>query len=183
MNKSGGYRAAHHGNPDLPAGEEGVLVNVYTALVNQIFIGIHMAGPNLTPDTFAQAMYKYPRTGGIPGAPLLYWTRQYPNAVKDFVEVWFDSDRQGPDERGDRGGSGMMVKVDGAKRYQPGQWPRTEPTRVRRERQGAHGLRQPAGRWFVQARRGRPHAQRSLQDLRGLQDEPLERDISVLALR
>jgi hypothetical protein len=126
VKKSGGYRAAHHGDPDMPEGEEGVLVNIYTALVSQVFIGIQMAGPKLTPDTFAQGMFRYPRTGGIPGAPLIYFTRQYPNAVKDFVEVWFDIDRQGPDERGDQG-SGMMMKVNQGKRYEPGEWPTSEP--------------------------------------------------------
>lgn len=126
VNRSGGYRAAHHGNPDLPEGEEGVLVNIYSALVGQVFLGIQMAGPILTADSFAQGMYNFPKTGGIPGAPLLYWTRAYPTAIKDFTEVWFDIDRQGKDERGEQG-SGMMMKVNGGVRYVPGAWSRTEP--------------------------------------------------------
>lgn len=126
VNRSVGYRAAHHGDPSMPNGDEGVLVNIYEALVGQIFTGIHMAGPVLTADSFAQGMYNYPRTGGIAGGPLVYFTRAYPNAIKDFTEVWFDADRSGPDERGEQG-RGMMMKVDGGKRYVPGSWPTTEP--------------------------------------------------------
>ncbi len=126
VNRSPGYRQARHGNPNLAQGDEGVLVNIYAALVGQFFWGVHMAGPRLTADTFAQGMYRFPKTGGIPGAPLLYFTRAFPNAIKDFVEVWFDLDRRGPDERGDQG-TGMMMKVNSGKRYVPGSWPRTEP--------------------------------------------------------
>jgi hypothetical protein len=111
----------------MEPGDEGVLVNIYAALVGQVFLGIHMAGPDLTPDTFAQGMYRFPRTGGTAGAPLLYFTRAFPNAIKDFSEVWFDANRRGPDERGENG-DGMMVRPNLAKRYQPGEWPRTEPS-------------------------------------------------------
>ena len=127
VNRSAGYRQAHHGNPNLAQGDEGVLVNIYAALVGQVFTGIHMAGPKLTPDSFAQGMYRFPKTGGSAGGPLVYFSRAFPNAIKDFTEVWFDIDRRGPDERGEQG-LGMMVKANQAKRYQPGQWPRTEPS-------------------------------------------------------
>lgn len=126
VNRSAGYRAAHHGNPDFEEGDEGVLVNIYAALVGTFFVGVHMAGPVLTADSFAQGMFNYPHTGGIPGAPLVYFTRAFPTALKDFTEVWFDINRPGKDERGEQG-AGMMVKVDGGKRYLPGTWPTTKP--------------------------------------------------------
>lgn len=126
VRKSGGVRAFHHGMPGMQPGDEGVLVNIYAALVGPVFYGVHMAGPNLTPDTFARGMFSFPPTGGLPAAPLIYYTREDPTAVKDFTEVWFDADRSGPDERGDQG-RGMMVKANNGQRYKPGQWPRTNP--------------------------------------------------------
>ena len=126
VNRSAGYREAHHGDPNLQEGEEGALINIYAALVGQVFWGIQLAGPNLTPDTFARGMYSFPKTGGIPGAPLVYFTRELPTAIKDFTEVWYDDDRSGRDERGEQG-NGMIMKVNGGVRYRPGTWPRTEP--------------------------------------------------------
>lgn len=126
VNKSSGYRAFHHGMPGRQPGDEGVLINIYAAFVGQVFIGVQLAGPILTRDSFSQAMYRFPFTGGIPGGPLVGWTRDRPTAIKDFTEVWFDINRQGKDERGEQG-NGMMMKVDGGIRYVLGSWPRTEP--------------------------------------------------------
>lgn len=126
VRSSGGYRAFHHGMPGMQPGDEGVLINVYGALVAPLFYGIHMAGPNLTADTFSRGMFSFPPSGGLPAAPLVYYTRAAPTAVKDFTEVWFDADRSGPDERGDQG-TGMMIKANGGQRFKPGQWPRTNP--------------------------------------------------------
>ena len=85
-----------------------------------------MAGPNLTADTFAQGQFNYPRTGGTATAPLYYLTRQYPTEIKDFVEIYYDVNERGKDERGESG-FGMIMKVAGGKRYETGEWPRTEP--------------------------------------------------------
>lgn len=126
VRNSGGYRAFHHGMPGMQHGDEGVLINIYAALVGPVFLGIHMAGPVLTADSFARGMFSFPPSGGLPAAPLVYFTREAPTAVKDFTEVWWDANRPGPDERGDQG-TGMMVKVSGGKRYSPGEWPRTNP--------------------------------------------------------
>ncbi|MGH2759611.1 MAG: hypothetical protein ACRDKJ_08605 [Actinomycetota bacterium] len=126
VRNSGGYRAFHHGMPGMRPGDEGVLVNIYAALVGPLFIGIHLAGPILTADSFSQGMFKFPPTGGKPAAPLVFFTRAAPTAAKDFTEVWFDANRSGPDERGEQG-TGMMVKASNGKSYRPGEWPRTNP--------------------------------------------------------
>lgn len=125
VKRSTGYREFHHGMPGMKPGDEGVLININAGLVGTIFIGIHMAGPLLTRDSFAQGMFNFPLTGGIPGAPLVGWTRKFPTAIKDFTEVWWDPDREGPDERGEQG-RGMMIKTDGGKRYVPGTWPQAK---------------------------------------------------------
>jgi hypothetical protein len=126
VKQSEGFREFHHGMPGMRPGDEGVLINIYRAPVQQLFVGIHMAGPKLTADTFAQGQYNYPRTGGTAAAPLVYVTRDYPTQIKDFTEVWYAVDEQGKDERGEQG-SGMMMKVDGGRRYEAGQWPVGDP--------------------------------------------------------
>lgn len=124
--KSYGYREAHHGEPGMGAGDEGVLINIYAQIPRVLFTGIHMAGPKLTPQAFAQGMFAYPKSGGTPSTPLHYYTREYPTALKDFVEVYYDVQRQGADERGLRG-PGMVMKANGGKRYLPGQWDTSPP--------------------------------------------------------
>lgn len=124
--RSTGAREYHHGAPGRPPGDEGVLVNIYRSGIQTLFRGIHMAGPRLTNDTFVQGLLSYPKTGGKPAAPLVYVTRQNPTEIKDFVEVFYAANAQGPDERGNRG-SGMVMKVNGGKRYVLGQWPTSPP--------------------------------------------------------
>lgn len=85
-----------------------------------------MAGPRLTPQTFAQGMYNFPRAGGTPDVPLVFFTQQYPTAIKDFTEVWWNTQRSGRDETG-KDGPGVLMKVDGGRRWLTGTWPRTEP--------------------------------------------------------
>lgn len=118
------YRMAHHGDPTMNDGDQGVLIEIYGPALDPLFRGIQMAGPVLTPDTLAQGMIDYPATGGKPGAPLVHYSREFPTAIKDFIEIWYDHDRSGPDERGEQG-QGMIMKVDGGKRFQPGEWPST----------------------------------------------------------
>jgi hypothetical protein len=123
---SAGYREYHHARPGSNRGDEGVSINVRRSPIQWLFQGIHMAGPNLTPKTFAQGMYNYPRTGGVPDAPLVFFTAARPNAIKDFTEVWWNTTGSGRDETG-KDGPGALMKVDGGKRYLTGTWPRTEP--------------------------------------------------------
>ena len=120
--QSAGFREFHHGMPGMKPGDEGVLINIYRDPVQTLFTGIQLAGPKLTPDTFAQGMLNYPRTGGTPAAPLVYRTRAFPTAIKDFAEVYFDVNAQGKDERGEQG-SGLIMKSNAGRRYQLGQWP------------------------------------------------------------
>lgn len=124
--RSAGYRESHHGDPSLKPNEEGVLINIYRSYFQALFIGIHMAGPRLNPETFEQGMYNYPRTGGSAALPTVYSNRAYPTLIKDFIEVYYDPNVSGPDERTEQG-NGMIMKVDGGKRYAPGEWPSTEP--------------------------------------------------------
>ena len=123
--RSNGYREFHHGMPGMRPGDEGVLINIYRAYPQLLGIGIQMAGPNLTPDSFARGLFNYPRTGGKPAAPLVYFTRQLPTGIKDMIEIWYDETGRGPDERGEQG-TGLIMKADMGRRYQVGQWPQTD---------------------------------------------------------
>ena len=115
--------------PGSRKGDEGVLINIYRGGFQLVFQGIHMAGPNLNNQTFAQGLYAMPRTGGTPASPLVFFTRQYPTGIKDFSEIWWDRNRIGPDERS-RTGPGQMVRADGGRRYTLGKWPGGDPSRA-----------------------------------------------------
>jgi hypothetical protein len=130
---SEGYREYHHMCPfiGLPEsecadGKEGVGVNTYRAGFLYWEIGVSGAGPNLTPASFANALYSFPFTGGIPHVPLIGWKPGFPNAIKDFTEVWWNPNQTGPDEV-DSNGAGVLMKAEGGKRYQLGQWPTHDP--------------------------------------------------------
>jgi len=129
VENSSGYREYHDAMPGSAKGDEGVLINIYRGGVQTLFRGIHMAGPSLNNQTFAQGLYSFPRTGGTPASPLVFTTRQYPTEIKDFSEVWWDRARVGPDERS-RSGAGMMVRADGGRRYTAGKWTSGNPSRV-----------------------------------------------------
>jgi len=125
VQKSYGWREAHHGNPAMADGDEGVLINIYASVPRLFFTGIMMAGPKLTPQSFANGMFAFPRSGGTPATPLQFFTREYPTAIKDFMEIYYDKSKSGPDERG-LDGDGMIMKMHLGKRYTQGQWSRDE---------------------------------------------------------
>lgn len=126
VSTSSGYREYHHARPGSNRGDEGVSINVRRSPIQWIFQGVHMAGPVLTPQSFAQGMYNFPRSGGVPNTPLVFFTQKHPQAIKDFTEVWWNPNGSGRDETG-KDGPGVLMKVDGGKRYLLGQWPRTKP--------------------------------------------------------
>ena len=134
LNVSEGYREYHDTCPfvfpndpsQCADGKEGVGVNTYRAGFIYLFAGISGAGPNLTVKSFDQGMWDYPPTGGTPAVPLIHFTKDSPVAIKDMVEVYWDPNQQGNDEVG-KNGSGFLMKVNGGKRYQIGQWPTSDP--------------------------------------------------------
>jgi hypothetical protein len=126
VSRSYGYRMYHHMRPGSRRGDEGVGINVYASPVQQVFNAIQQSGPRLTPESFAEAILKTPPIGGKPAAPLVFFTRESPNAIKDFTEVWWNPNGRGKDEAGNDG-VGILMKANGGRRYKPGDWPSTEP--------------------------------------------------------
>ena len=129
---SDGYREYHHVCPQVMPGQcdpgkEGTGINVYRTALIELYTGVEMAGPKLTPQTFAQGMYNYPATGGSPAYPLVKMTPDSPVLIKDFTEVWWNRTGRGKDEV-NQDNNGILMKAGGGKRYLFGQWPTSDPS-------------------------------------------------------
>jgi len=80
-------------------------LNITWPPVQLLFTGIHMAGPNLTPETFAGGMFRVPPAGGGPTTPQISYgnngVTDGPDfvGVDDFTVVWWDPELEGPNEQ------------------------------------------------------------------------------------
>lgn len=113
-----GARTMHHIDPDA---DPGAGADVIQSPIQLIFSGIHYAGPNLTPTTWSEGLFLAPAVGGRVNAPLVKFTKDSPGAIKDFVEVWWNTSGTGRDEL-DKDGVGILMKSSKGKRYQIGEW-------------------------------------------------------------
>jgi hypothetical protein len=95
---------------------------IFEPLVRTIFTGIHMAGPDLTPETFRDAMWRTPPAGGGPTAPLVsrgdhgFWPGVDWGGSDDGTIIWWDPTATGEDETGNEG-QGMYRYANGGQRY------------------------------------------------------------------
>jgi hypothetical protein len=112
-----GYRAYKSVRNDEPS----MAVDLLYYFMYVIAIGIEMAGPDLTPQTFQQGMFNYPRTTG-PAGSWGFGPGDY-TPMDDAMVIWWNPDADSP-YNGKKG----AYQTDG-KRYRPGQWP-TEPIPV-----------------------------------------------------
>lgn len=87
-----------------------------------LFAGIHMAGPDLTPATFARGMFRLPPTGGGPANPLVsygnwgYYKAMDYGGIDDAVQIWWDPTVNVKDERG-APGKGAWRRTDEGSRF------------------------------------------------------------------
>ncbi|MCU1497372.1 MAG: hypothetical protein JWM47_1325 [Acidimicrobiales bacterium] len=94
-------------------------------------LGLHLAGPDLTPETFRDGLFGYPPTGGGLTTPQLsfgdHGFHEAPDylAVDDMQEIWWDAEAEGLDEQGVEG-KGMLRYADGGQRYLPGEMPKLD---------------------------------------------------------
>ena len=94
----------------------------------RLALGIHLAGPELTPETFRDGMFNrwVPRSSGKTfthqswGEEL--WGRADYNSADDAAVFWWNPEATGEDETGNEG-TGMLAWIDGGTRYLPGEWP------------------------------------------------------------
>ena len=100
-----------------------------------LYLGMMLAGENLTPQSFQAGLFAFPPTGaGMKTASQVSWgdhgfwggMRDY-TAVDNVAEIWWDNAATGEDEVGNPG-AGMYRYVNGGERYLPGQHPNSDTT-------------------------------------------------------
>jgi hypothetical protein len=107
------------------------------APIGLLFSGIHLAGPNLTPETFKAGKFAdQPAGGAACGCATTYlgaYGRWGPhpyddyNGLDDFAELWWSSTERGISNSLGIDGIGNYLYLDGGKRFQPGKIPTGEP--------------------------------------------------------
>lgn len=112
-----------------PADDTIALFAIYPAL---FFAVLQYTGPNLSAETFRDALFASPGTIQAISQPFLtYGDKGYWGGVADYQGVddatvfWWDATATGLDEIR-REGTGMYQYVDGGKRFLPGEWPTEE---------------------------------------------------------
>lgn len=94
--------------------------------ISQLWLGIHLAGENLNPETFKAGLFGYPPTGGGPTTPQIsfgehgWFTNPDYLGIDDMTVVWWDADLVGTDEQGVEE-AGVYRYANGGERYLPGE--------------------------------------------------------------
>jgi len=107
--------------------------NILEPPLRTIFTGIHLAGPELTPETFRDGLYRYPISGGGPTEAQTsrgdhgVWPDHDWGGIDDMTLIWWDPTATGEDETGNEG-TGMYRYANGGERYTIGNMPTFEET-------------------------------------------------------
>jgi hypothetical protein len=100
--------------------------------LDPLFTGIHLAGPELTPQTYEAGLFRLPLTGGTPLQPALsfgdhgVWPEEDLGGLDDTGLLWWDPDARGEDEVGQEG-VGLYRYVRDGKRWFLADIPRKDP--------------------------------------------------------
>jgi hypothetical protein len=103
-------------------------INVFDPYLRTIFNGVHLAGPELTPETFRDGLLRYPVSGGGPTEVQVsrgqhgVWPDFDWGGTDDVSIIWFDPEATGEDEVGNEG-TGMYRYANGGERYTIGDLP------------------------------------------------------------
>jgi hypothetical protein len=101
---------------------------VIEGTMRSLFTGIHLAGPELTPQSLQDGLHRLPVAGGGPTVPQYsigshdVWPGDDWGGIDDIALVWWDPAAAGPDEIG-IAGQGMYRYALGGQRYTTGQIP------------------------------------------------------------
>ncbi len=112
-----------------PAANQYALIS---PIAQWLFAGIHVAGPDLTTDTFARGLFRLPPAGGGPANPLVsygnwgYYRSVDYAGIDDAVQIWWDPTVVVKDERGAPGKGAWRRSNDGA-RFTTKQPPTPDP--------------------------------------------------------
>jgi hypothetical protein len=96
--------------------------------VQHFFVGLQLAGPDLTPYTYTTGLFRAPPAGGGPTTPLYAYGEQGAaplpsySSPADYTFLWYDANAKGPNEEGTYG-TGLMAYVNGGHRYKAGTVP------------------------------------------------------------
>ncbi len=102
--------------------------NVLEPPLRTMFTGIHLAGADLTPETFRDGLFRYPVSGGGPTETQVsrgdhgVWPDIDWGGTDDAALIWFDPEATGEDEVGNEG-TGMYRYANGGERYTIGDMP------------------------------------------------------------
>jgi hypothetical protein len=97
-----------------------------------LFTGLHMAGPNLTPETFQAGWNRYPISGGTPTVPRQsrghhgLWPGTDFGGSDDAGILWWNPDAEGEDEVGEVG-KGLYAYTSMGKRWTLEEMPKQDP--------------------------------------------------------
>jgi hypothetical protein len=104
-----------------PSGEPAFGMEEIYYQMYMLAIGLQMAGPNLTPETFEAGMFAYPGGSG-PRGSWHFGPGDY-TPTDDFRELWWDPNRVSAQNNQ----PGAWSQLDGGRRYLPGQVPAGRP--------------------------------------------------------
>lgn len=97
-----------------------------------LFTGIHMTGPELTPENFEAGLFRYPPSGGTPLSPTTsrgkhgFWPGTDYGGSDDTGLIWWNPDAEGEDEVG-KAGKGLYEYTRDGKRYLLKDMPTEDP--------------------------------------------------------
>ena len=103
-------------------------IGIFAPYPAVFFAALQGVGPDLTHETWKQALFAGSQTRSAISQPSLGWGDKgiWPDpdyvGIDDATEIWWNADATGPDEIRKQG-QGMYEFVDGGKRYLPGAWP------------------------------------------------------------
>ncbi len=117
--------------------EQGTYSSYMFSLLNNVYMGVHMAGPKLTPKTFRAGLFAKPMMGGtadgsVTGLMNAYGPQvglPYPAFAASGVDGalwWYDADIAGVSNVFPLNGTGKAIWMNGGERYRPGTYPKGE---------------------------------------------------------
>jgi hypothetical protein len=117
---------------------QGVYAAGPVAATYNLYAGVSLAGPKLTPETFRQGLCSYPAYGGAASGQVVTFMfgycksaglpyNEYSQVGLDYAIIWWNPTAEGKGKIAFDEGVGRFMYIDGAKRYYAGQWKKGEP--------------------------------------------------------